>query len=155
MRKALARFAAVLAALVIVAVQATPAHAVTQDPPNWGTLIVGNGCPDYISVGPIQGRGWGCFERYGDRFYVYAGNMTDGTPRVYWTNDLKDAAGNWVPYRTGVCYGEYYADSTVVCNKDFYENSTVRSGGVSGSRIRFYYWDSNGSGSTTTVVNNA
>jgi len=154
-RKALARSTAVLAALVVVAIQATPAYAVTQDDPDWGTLVDQEGCPDYISVGAHPSTtGWGCFDRQGDKFYVYAGNQPDGYPRVYWTNDLKNAAGTWVPYRTGVCYGEYYRDSTVLCDKDFYENSTVRPGGT-GSRIRFYYWDRYGAGSTATVLNNA
>ncbi|MFD8967550.1 hypothetical protein ACFV0C_21585 [Streptomyces sp. NPDC059568] len=141
-------------ALVTPIAVATSAQAADYEY-DWGTLTTQEGCGDVIRLGVGPDSGWGCFERYGDRFLVYAGDTVDGTPRVYWTNQLKDSSGAWKTYREGVCYGEYYRGSTVVCNKDFYENSTSPNKlGGQGSRITFRYYDAAGSTANFTVLNN-
>ncbi|NBM21193.1 hypothetical protein [Streptomyces sp. GC420] len=133
---------------------ATSAHSASYEE-DWGTLTASEGCGDIVRLGNDDSDGGlGCFERYGDVFRVWAGDHADGSPRVYWINELKNSSGVWTTYREGVCYGEWYRDSWVYCNKDFYENSTSPNKlGGQGSRIKFAYYDSAGMTSYATVVN--
>ncbi|MBB5931861.1 hypothetical protein [Streptomyces echinatus] len=103
---------------------------------------------------PFHEPGWACFERSGDKFLVNVGDTVDGSPRVEWWNELKNARGDWKIYRQGYCYGEWYRHSTVVCNKNFYEDSTSPNAlGGKGSRIVFLYRDSHGPSAKAVVLN--
>ncbi|MEU9465019.1 hypothetical protein [Streptomyces sp. NPDC048312] len=93
------------------------------------------GC-DVVSPGSTGGHA--CFVKYGDVLGVtYL--AWEGEPvrtSVQWTNRLKNAAGAWVTYRQGECFNDNgFASDWAVCNKDFYESSSVNALGGKGSQI--------------------
>ncbi|MFK4106168.1 hypothetical protein ACI2L1_40170 [Streptomyces sp. NPDC019531] len=150
-----ALLAATLACVTPLAM-ATSAHAVDIEY-EYGRLTATEGCFDYgVQGNDLLNSGMGCFERYGDIFRVWARNMVDGSPRLHWINEQKDSNGVWVKKREGVVYGEWFRNSWVYLNKNFYENSTYpNDAGGQGSRIKFQYYDSAGWTSYHTVLNDA
>ncbi|MGW2260400.1 hypothetical protein ACWCXE_21670 [Streptomyces sp. NPDC001780] len=132
----------------------TSAQAVTWEA-DFGKLTAREGCAGYGIMGNNQlNSGMGCFEQYGDVIRVWSRNYTDGSPRAYWANELKDSNGVWKLYREGVCYGDYARNSWVSCNKDFYENTTSPNAlGGKGSRIKLTFSDAAGETRTATILN--
>ncbi|MEV4628184.1 hypothetical protein AB0J90_18080 [Micromonospora sp. NPDC049523] len=75
----------------------------------------------------------GCFQKYGDRWWI---NLSPGWDQgtIEWSNELWGPNG-WEEYRDGTCISQ--SSGWAACNKDYYEDSTVRTGGYSGSRLTF------------------
>ena len=102
-----------------------------------------------------------CFVKFGDVLAVFDLNTQagNGFGWMQWQNDLKDANGNWKPYRHGECWLRTAPDVAGYCDKDFYENSTNPNAlGGQGSRIGFKACSSDnryGCGSLVWVTNNA
>ncbi len=124
----IAGFAAISA--IIGLALAGPAHGIEQERDRatngesaWIGCLPGNGV-DHSRYA------FACFEPYGDVLWItYTGPGTSVGTYVQWTNQLRNSAGQWVNYRTGECYiGSGSSFSIGRCNKDFYENSTVRTG---------------------------
>lgn len=79
----------------------------------------------------------GCFRKYGDSWYVQDEGADGLQTYVKWTNQLYNSSGNWVNYRTGTCHNQLGAYNWGVCNKDYYEDSSVNALGGVGSRVSF------------------
>ncbi|GAA3829250.1 MULTISPECIES: hypothetical protein [Amycolatopsis] len=76
----------------------------------------------------------GCYQPYGDLFYVRDTKANGQAAEVRWYNNL-----NGAPYRQGTCRNNLGSGHWGVCDKDFREDSTIRFGvdGV-GNDARLY-----------------
>ncbi|MGW1958359.1 hypothetical protein ACWCPI_37370 [Streptomyces sp. NPDC001920] len=77
----------------------------------------------------------GCFRKYGDQWWV----LDTDSPYaaiVNWENQLWDGA-SWRSYRNGNCENLLGEGNWGVCNKDYYENSSLNAYGSYGSRLRW------------------
>lgn len=79
----------------------------------------------------------GCFRPYGDVLYVQDSRANLSSPYLHWQNQLRGPNGSWTLYRAGKCWNMLDAPNWGICNKDFYEHSTVRSDGGKGSQLRW------------------
>lgn len=116
----------------------TPAAAVDYDEYNETTQVANSSMNTAdVCVGVGNATGTGCFKKDGDVFLVQD-TLPDGMAvYVNWENQLRNANGVWMDYRSGTCKHRLGAGTTGACNKDFYENSSSNAVGGKGSRIRF------------------
>ncbi|MDN0201220.1 hypothetical protein [Streptomyces sp. S.PNR 29] len=81
-----------------------------------------------------------CFRKNGDQWFVYDGEADLLSPYVNWQNRLSyDNGSTWqsIPYRSGKCRNSWPNGNWGVCNKDFYESSSLNKIGGHGSQVRF------------------
>lgn len=119
----------------------TPVAADTTD----GTQLATPGNPTDDDVfsnqecnnGPEVGA---CFQRSGDRIWVWDGGDNGLVVRAHWSNWLWDGS-SWVLYRNGDCKISWKGWG--YCDKDFYEDSSANADGSTGSGVRVYAcnWD--------------
>ncbi|WP_406416551.1 hypothetical protein OH809_38505 [Streptomyces sp. NBC_00873] len=123
-----------MAALTAFALLASSgnAHAIT-----WEEDVADLSAQKNCSLVSLSGwtDAFSCFQKYGDVLQVYTA-QTDTVMRmsVQWRNEIKKKDGGWELYRYGECFNDLGTRTFGVCNKDFYENSTVHNG-YQGSRI--------------------
>ncbi|MFJ8795802.1 hypothetical protein [Streptomyces sp. NPDC102462] len=98
---------------------------------------VGPAAPEGTICGPSDLDGnRACFRKNGDQWFIYDGSA-GGWPSVDWENQLVDKDGIWHSYRSGECVNPWPYDNWGVCNKDYYESSTLNKLGGRGSQVRF------------------
>ncbi|MEJ3747443.1 hypothetical protein WEI85_29670 [Actinomycetes bacterium KLBMP 9797] len=73
-----------------------------------------------------------CFEKYGDKLWINNSDLDPRHTRNEWENWLWSGS-EWILYRWGECLDN--GVGWYVCNKDFYENSSVNYLGEKGSHI--------------------
>jgi hypothetical protein len=73
-------------------------------------------CADTIEV-----KVWVCYESHGDRWWVYDRDGDSASALVEWRNYRNGSL-----YRQGRCVNGHGAGTWAYCNKNYYEDSTVR-----------------------------
>ncbi|MEV4624775.1 hypothetical protein AB0J90_00595 [Micromonospora sp. NPDC049523] len=94
----------------------------------------------------------GCFKKYGDQWGSQS--WSSGTTRLEWQNQLWNGS-RWVLYREGVCINNLGLGEPGVCNKDYYEDSSLNAYGSYGSRVRMSLCNTTCSGWSSWLYNNA
>ncbi|WP_329375092.1 hypothetical protein [Streptomyces sp. NBC_01483] len=102
----------------------------------------GTGIPQGTICGPSDTFGnQACFRKNGDQWFVYDGSEDLLSPEAEWQNRLAYDNGNtWQNspiYRSGSCENLWPAGNWGVCNKDYYESSSLNKIGGHGSQVRF------------------
>ncbi|MDW8805902.1 hypothetical protein P1P68_14190 [Streptomyces scabiei] len=134
-------FGTVAAASALVLAVNSPAMAVTieKETGTGGVGVPGSSNPPGTSgtcheIGIDQSRG--CFAKSGDIIYILDAEFDFHNAYARWDNDLKNASGDWVRYRSGECWNKSGAQIWAACNKDFYENDSTNAKNGKGSRVR-------------------
>ncbi|MFI5924760.1 hypothetical protein ACIA3K_02140 [Micromonospora sp. NPDC051543] len=125
---------------LVSAIAAAPAQAARSAPPDpadeWNYATPGSPPSDLICATHKQGNvnAKGCLRLYGDQWWSV--NVRGEDMYLVWKNTLWNGA-SWVLYREGTCFNDLGAGSWGVCNKDYYENSSVNAFGYKGSELIF------------------
>ncbi len=133
-RAAVLGLVSVAAMLSAGLVGASPASASTGDTAVAGgppTFNDSDGCAETASS-------IACFQTSGDKIWVYDFSADGLAAAGYWSNYLRDSAGNWVGYRTGECVNHLGAGHWGYCNYDFYEDTTHNPYDGYGSGVNVY-----------------
>lgn len=154
-RSAVTALGAVLTLLTTLLFTSGTASAVTWEE-DWAVPYDRDnpGC-DNVAVGP-NAMVHACFVKYGDVLGVTSDGWGEGArTSIQWSNRLKNRSGSWVLYRQGECFndnGDLWDWS--VCNKNFYESSSLNDLDGRGSQLSFKACREGRCGNPTGWVNN-
>lgn len=107
------------------------------NPYEWDTAVAGTPPQDFSGGCVTMTGAKACFEKNGDKWWVLD-TVGDGhSATASWENWLYDGV-EWVVWRSGSCVNKLGKGNWGVCNKEYYENSTINVYGFAGSEV---FWE--------------
>ncbi|USX50487.1 hypothetical protein [Lentzea sp. HUAS12] len=111
--------------MALAAVMSVLAPGTAMAAPDWENNEAVQGTPpssEYlICADTIEAKVWVCYEIHGDRWWVYDNDADSASATVEWKNYRGGSL-----YRQGRCINGHGAGTWASCNKNYYEDSTVR-----------------------------